>query len=117
MSPVILFLLLLLLSFGVLLYFLRPSQVETAVKSRLAGIEVGRVVGTSGNATILKQEASAAPWLDEMAMQLPGSSTLSQLIRQSGKKWSVSSLVFGSLAAALAMWWFASLFTDNLAVS
>ena len=69
---IFLFILLLFVTFGVLLYFLRPTTTETAVQQHLEHIEESRAVEGDGT-TILKREAlSATPWLDDLIRELPG---------------------------------------------
>jgi tight adherence protein B len=117
MSPVMLFALLLILTFGVLLYFLKPTAAETAVRKHLEDINTDRAAGTAGTTTILKAEVSSNPWLDALAKQLPGSTEVSRLIKQSGKQWPVSSLFAFSALAALVGWWLASFAISNWTIS
>ena len=117
MSPVILFGLLLILSFGVLLYFLKPTPAETAVQQHLEGIEEIRAVSADGTTILKEQGFSSTPWLDDLIRQLPGSVTLSRLIRQAGRKWQMSSLLFFSLLATVITWWLASFAISNLVLS
>jgi len=105
---ILLFILLLIVTFGVLLYFLRPTATETAVQQHLEHIEESRAVEGDGT-TILKREAlSATPWLDELIRDIPGSVGLARLVRQSGQKWQVSSILFFSLVVAVVVAWIAS---------
>jgi len=105
---ILLFILLLFVTFGVLLYFLRPTATETAVQQHLEHIEESRAVEGDGT-TILKREAlSATPWLDELIRDIPGSVGLARLVRQSGQKWQVSSILFFSLVVAVVVAWIAS---------
>jgi len=105
---IFLFILLLVVTFGVLLYFLRPTATETAVQDHLEHIEVSRAVEGDGT-TILKPEAlSATPWLDELIREIPGSVGLARLVRQSGQKWQVSSVLFFSLVVTVVVAWIAS---------
>jgi tight adherence protein B len=101
----ILFLLLLLLTFGVTLYFLRPSRTEAAIQRQLAGIteELERV---ARSATILKEQALVlSPWVVRLVKRLPGSSALEGLIEQAGSNWPVPLvLLFSVLATPLAGW-------------
>ncbi len=116
MSPLILFGLLLILSFGVLLYFLKPTAAETAVQQHLEGIEEGRVAERGG--TILRKEGfSSNPLLDELLRQLPGSVETSRLIRQSGQNWQVGPLLLLSAGAAVLTWWLASNAIPSLVLS
>src|SRR5713226_4666031 len=116
MAAPILFVLLFVLSFGVLLYFLRPTPAETAVEQHLAGIAENRVVGDG--TTILREEGfSSTPWLHDLVRQLPGSLAVAHLIKQAGKKWQVSSLLLFSLLATIIGWWLASLIISIVALS
>jgi len=105
---ILLFILLLIVTFGVLLYFLRPTATEIAVEQHLEHIEESRAVEGDGT-TILKREAlSATPWLDELIRDIPGSVGLARLVSQSGQKWQVSSILFFSLVVAVVVAWIAS---------
>ena len=108
MPLAIFFLLLLLLTFGVLLYFLKPSRMETAVQRQLAGIEQDREA-RAGGGTILKQEASSfSPWIADLVKQVPGSSALERLIAQAGSNWQVHTVLPSSLLGVLLAGWVAS---------
>ena len=116
MSPVILFVLLLLVSFGVVFYFLRPSKTEAAVQQRLAGIEPAG--DTVDGTTILRQDrVSSNPWLDDFIGQLPGSLALLRLIQQAGKSWPVAPVLLLSVAGAVVGWWLASLVIPSAPLS
>jgi tight adherence protein B len=105
---IFLFILLLFVTFGVLLYFLRPTTTELAVQQHLDHIEESRAVEGDGT-TILKREAlSSSPWLDELIRGMPGSVELARLIRQAGQTWQVSSVFFTSLVVTLVVAWLAS---------
>ena len=109
MSPILIFVSLLVFSFVLLLFFLKPTSTEVAVQQRLATLEANRS-GLASTTSILKQEAfSSIPWMDTLTRQLPWSTSLSRLIKQAGKEWRVGSVFFGCLAAALGTWWLASL--------
>lgn len=113
MSAIFIFVLLLIFSFVLLLVFLRPSSTEVAVEQRLAGLEANRS-GLADTSTILRQEAfSSNPFLDGLLRQLPGSTSLSQLIKQSGKEWKVGTVFAGCVGAALGTWWLSSLMISN----
>src|SRR5437016_4737362 len=105
---VVLFILVLIVSFGMLLYFLRPTATETAVQQHLAHIEGSRE-GEGDSATILKRDAlSSAPWLDELIRGLPITQAIARLIKQAGQKWQVSSVLLFSLISGLCGAWLAS---------
>lgn len=110
MSPVILFGLLLLATFGVMVWVLRPTQTESDVQRHLSSIEKIRGVDAEG-ATILKQETlSAVPWLNTLLRNIPGVLDLRLLIVQAGRTWTVATVLLGSLVAAFVAAWVSSIF-------
>ena len=102
MSIVLLFLVLLVLSFAVLLYFLKPTAMERAVERQLADIE--KNPNSSATPTnILKDEATRETTiLDQMFDAMPWAPALTRLVKQSGREWHPSSVFFLSLAIAVA---------------
>src|SRR5260370_28127292 len=90
---ILLFIFLLVVSFLVMLYFLRPTATETVVQQHLESIEENRAVEGDGTTILRRQALSATPWLDELLRDLPGSADLARLIRQDGQTWPVMSLV------------------------
>jgi tight adherence protein B len=117
MAAPILFVLLFVVSFGVLLYFLRPTAAESAVEQRLAGIEESRVTNVDGPTILREQAFSSNPWLHDLIRQLPGSLAVANLIHQAGQKWQVSSLLLFSWLAIIMGWWLASLVIPILTLS
>ena len=114
MSPLLLFLLILALAFGVMVWMFKPSKSEADVQRLLASISEMHTADTSG-VNILKQEPlSAIPWLNDILLKVPGSQRLSLLIRQAGSNWTVGSVLIGSLLAALLTGWLLQLFTQGL---
>src|ERR1700729_272575 len=97
MSPIILFILLLLLTFGVVVYFLKPSQEETAVQQHLEGIAESRVVGATGISILKEQRTGSAAWIDNLFKRFPAADALSRLISQSGQKYEVGPLIIFSV--------------------
>jgi tight adherence protein B len=110
MSPLLLFGLILLLSFGVLVLMLRPSKTEADIERHL--LSIGGIATTSGDAaTILKQESlSSIPALSDLLGKLPGATKLRLLIFQAGLTWTVAKLLMGSLVAVGLTAWVSSLF-------
>lgn len=114
MFPIFLFILILLLLFGLLLYLLKPSSTEVAVERQLAGIGVPKT-GNGENATILKQDTlSSNPLFDLLGKYFPWSVNISRLIQQAGKDWRVGPLLALSLGAAVIGGWLASMLTDSV---
>ena len=87
MSLILLFLLLLILMFGVLVYLLKPTSMEKAVEEQLASIEEVQPAG-GVSTTILKERAARSTVVEELAQRLPWSLTGSRLIKQAGQDWS-----------------------------
>src|SRR5690348_11949620 len=87
MPPTLLFLMLLVLTFGVAFYLLRPTKTETAVQQRLEDIQDSRV-GASSGSTILKEEGySRNPTVAPIIKEIPGALGTLKLVRQSGLNW------------------------------
>src|SRR5579859_5555113 len=107
MSPIVLFGLLLILSFGVVFYLLRPTSTEVAVQEQLEGI--GSTKSATGVRTsILKEEVTGSNVLmDEVVRRVPWLPAVSRLIRQAGVSWRPSSVILFSFLAGLASTWFA----------
>ncbi len=114
---ILLFILLLIVSFLVLLYFLRPTVTETAVQQHLESIEENRAVEGDGPTILKRQALSATPWLDELLRDLPGSVNLARLIRQSGQTWQVSSFLLLSLVVTVIVASLASLAIPSIVLS
>ncbi len=98
---ILLFLLLLMVSFAVLVYFLRPTATETAVQQHLDSIEEKPVQSKAMAPPSSGGKRSAIPcWIDELIREMPGSVGLARLIRQAGQTWQVSSVLLVSVALA-----------------
>jgi tight adherence protein B len=114
MSLLLLFALLLVLTFGVMTWVLKPTKSEADIQRHLSSIEKTYGVDIDGG-TILKQEAlSSIPWLDDLLRSIPGVLNLRRLIGQAGLNWTVAPLLLGSLVGALAAGWAAIMFTPAL---
>ncbi len=110
MTLVFLFILLLLLSFGVLIWFLKPTQTEADIQRHLTSIGRMYAMGSDG-VTILKQETlSSIPWLNDILRDVPGCLRLRLLIVQAGRTWSVATVIIGSLLASVLVAWVSSFF-------
>src|SRR5260370_11628915 len=113
MSLILLFLLLLILMFGVLVYLLKPTSMEKAVEEQLASIEEVQPTAEVGT-TILKERVARSTVVEELAQRLPWSQTASRLIKQAGRDWSLGSVSAVSLIAGLVIYWVASLFNPTI---
>jgi tight adherence protein B len=105
----LLFVLLLILCFGIVFFVLRPTKTETAVQQHLENIQENRAEVTGR--TILKEEGySTNPEVAQIIRQVPGAWGTLNLLRQSGQKWTVSSVMGISLAATFLTAWISSYF-------
>ena len=112
------FILILIVTFAVLVYLLRPTAAETAVQQRLESIEQNRAV-ESDSTTILRQHTlmSATPWMDKFLREIPRFVELAKLIRQAGQTWQVSSLLLLSLIVTVGVASLASLAIPSIVLS
>lgn len=115
MSLVLLFILVLIISFAVLLHFLKPTAMEKAVAAQLAGIEKNPK-GGEDRGTILKQEARPTSFMDEVAGHLPFMPAVARLIQQAGLSWRASSVLFSSVGAAVGGGWLATAVSSNTGI-
>ncbi len=112
MLPLLLFLLILLVSFGVMLFMMRPSRSEKIVQERLGKIVRPLEAGSDEAGSILKRERlSDVDWLNVLLEQIPGSARLKQFLTQADSQWTVGQLLFCSLFVFAAGTWFASFVT------
>ena len=116
MSLILLFLLLLILLFGVLVYFLKPTSMEKAVEEQLASIE-GTQSATADRTNILKQETVSSGALEDLAKLLPWSAAVTRLVKQAGQSWSIGTLTLASAAAGVVAYWVTSLISPLAALS
>jgi tight adherence protein B len=95
------FLLVMVCSFVVVLYVMRPSAAQAAVDRFLAQMQSAHA-SHGQQADILKEEIlSSSPWLHEGIRHIPGARNLARLIAQAGRKWKVSSVLSFGLGGAL----------------
>jgi tight adherence protein B len=116
MALILVFLLLLVLLFGALLYFLKPTSMEKAVEEQLAGLKGEQVAGRQAT-NILKEKTVQSGILDDIAGWLPWSGPASRLIRQSGLQWAPGMITLASVIAAVVVPWIVSLFDTPLALT
>lgn len=108
MSPVLLFIVLLVITFAVILWMLAPSKRESDIQRHLKDIGSLYTVDASGT-SILKQESlSAIPWVNRILVKLPGARKLQLFITQAGSRWSVGTLIIASIVLAFFAAWLAT---------
>ena len=114
--PVLFFLLLLIVTFSVAFYFLRPTKTETAVQQRLDDIQVSRIEASPQ--TILKEEGySRNPEFSTLIREIPGALGTLDLIRQAGQSWTVGSVMGISLLSTALVAWISSFFLPGVVLS
>ena len=116
MSLVLMFLVLLLLMFGLLAFLLKPTAMEKAVEDQLASIEGGHS-SVADRTTILKDKAVRSTAVDEIAKGLPWAESGSRLIKQAGKDWSFGSLSAVSFIGAIGGYGLSTLFSVTFVFS
>jgi tight adherence protein B len=111
--PVLFFLLLLMVTFSVAFYFLRPTKTETAVQERLEDIQGARA--EASGQTILKEEGySRNAEYSAVIREIPGAVGTLNLIRQAGQGWTVGAVMGSSLLATVLIAGIASFFLPNM---
>lgn len=108
MSPILLFLVLLAVTFAVILWKLAPSKREADIQRHLK--EIGNLYGVdAAGANILKQESlSAVPWINGVLLRIPGTRNLQLFITQADSTWSVGTLLLSSIVMVFFGTWFAT---------
>lgn len=113
----LIFIVLLLVTFAVLVFFTRPTAVEKSVSSRLENIGEASAAAVTAEDDILKREAlSEVPWLDAVLSRLAIAARLKKLITQADSKWTVGRLVVGSTLALVGVLWLGRFWIDNVVV-
>ncbi len=103
MPPLLLFILLLLVCFGVIFYLVKPTKTERAVQRHLESIKTTDAEPGEEQVTILKEEGySSNPAISDIVRQIPGAKETLDLMRQSGKTWPVS-LVMGTVGLSMLL--------------
>jgi len=110
--PVLLFLVLVPVLFGIVILVMRPTKAEKSVQERLTMIEkssLGVTTTEEEMGDILKKESlSDVPWMDQILQILPFSQRLQVLLTQADSQWTVGKLMVGSVLLALVVFWIAT---------
>lgn len=118
MLPLLLFILILLVSFAVMLFMMRPSRSEKIVEQRLG--KIGRAFEASSDeaSSILKRERlSDVDWLNDLLLQIPGPARLKRFLSQADSSWTVGQLLLFSLSVFAIGTWFASFAAPSFALA
>ena len=118
MSPLTVFILLMVLTFVVLIVAMRPSESEKALQQRLRTIEHASTGAVDETTDILRQESlSDIPWLNDLMQQVPILHRLQHLLTQAESTWTVGTLVSGSLVLAVLATWLANFRTPTFVLA
>jgi tight adherence protein B len=110
MTPVTVFIGILVITFVVMIVMLRPTATEQTLEKRLRTIErasVGAVPDEAGD--LLRQEKlSDIPWLNEMMLEWSSLRKLNQLLHQAESEWTVGKLISISTILMVGGTWLAN---------
>ncbi len=119
MTPVTVFLGILVITFVVMIVMLRPTATEKTLEKRLRTIErvsVGVVPDEAGD--LLRQEKlSDIPWLNEMMLEWNSLRKLQQLLQQAESSWTVGKLISITLLLFVGGTWVATLRAPSFALA
>ena len=97
--PILLFLVMLVITFFVVMFMTKPTQKEPELGNRLAGFERGSATGQAIDPDILKREVySDLPLVNTILRRIKPAADLDGLIKQANSTWTVGQMLFGSLA-------------------
>jgi tight adherence protein B len=119
MSPVTVFLGLLVITFLVMIFMLRPTQTEKTLEKRLRTIERVSVGALPDDATdLLRQEKlSDIPWLNEMMLEWGSLRKIQGLLQQAESDWTVGKLISMTLILLVAGTWVVSFRAPSMALA
>ena len=113
----LIFILIMVLGVGLVLYFTKPSETDVAVRKGLARLSTVQVVVGAGDDAILKKEwLSPSVGIHDMLARLPLSWRLHSLIKQAGSRWWVSDTLSYCVGAAAVAWLVTLIFVPNQAL-
>src|ERR1041385_3930049 len=111
--PVLMFLVLLILTFVIIFYWVKPTKTETAVQQHLESIQTRRQ--SDHTSTILKEEGySSNPAISDLVRQVPGALGTLNLVRQSGQTYAVSSVMGVAAIGFLLTTWIVSYIVPSI---
>ncbi len=97
--PILLFLVLLVVTFAVVWVITTPSRKENELGKRLAGLDRASVATDIPGPDILKRENySDLPIVNAILQRIKLAADIDELIKQANSKWTVGRVVFGALA-------------------
>jgi tight adherence protein B len=112
MPLVLLFIAVLLLTFVVLVYLLKPTRLEKVVAEQLSEFDKASD-DPARPKTVLKDEALRSSTVaDDVFNSLPWAPALENLVKQSGKDWRGSSVLLATIAFAGLVGWIVSMMVN-----
>jgi tight adherence protein B len=115
---VLIFALLLIVTFGVVILVLRPTQKEKTLETRLESIERS-AEGTTGEETpdiVRRANLSDIPLLEVLLQRLAPAKTLQEYLSQADLDWSVGRVVAGTLFLLVGVPFAVGLFLPNVVI-
>jgi tight adherence protein B len=101
---ILLFLLLLVVTFSVVLYITKPTKEETEIGNRLAGFDRGAAPAAVLDPGILKREVySDLPLVNAILRRIKLAADIDTLIKQADSSWTVGRVLFGALVIAVVV--------------
>jgi len=116
-SPVLLFIVLLVITFAVMLWMLAPSKRESDIQRHLKDIGNLYTVDAAGTDILKRESLSGIPWVNRILVKLPGAVRLQLLITQAGSRWSVGTLILASIVLACFAGWAATFALPALGIA
>ena len=99
---IVLFLLVMVVTFSLVLFMTRPTKEETELGNRLAGIDRGPATGPAVDTDILKHEVySDLPLVNTILRRIKLAADVDTLIKQANSNWTVGRVLFGALVIAV----------------
>ncbi len=119
MTPITVFVGILVITFIVMIVMLRPTASEKNIQQRLRTIERASVGGIPDEVgDLLRQEKlSDIPWLNELMLQWKGLRKLQQLLTQAESSWTVGKLISISVILFILATWLAEFRAPSIVLS
>jgi tight adherence protein B len=117
MQIILLFGLVLIISFFLVMMLTRPSDAERRVQQRIANIETGGAPLADEPTDLMKRVSySDIEWLDYLFRRLAITRNLNTLLTQANSSWSVGRLVAGTLVILFVVGWVSGLWLTSIPI-
>jgi len=116
-SPVVLFILLLIVTFVVMFWMLAPGKRESDIQRHLKDIGSLYTVDAGGTNILKEESLSAIPWVNRILLKVPGARELQLFITQAGSGWSVGTLILLCLVLFVVAAWLMTFVLPSFAIA